>query len=69
MYKNNYRLYENRLQIKYYTKNKEYQLKYIPFRNEIKPMMSFIHFNSLHLKKERCVKKFRDWLFLGRLYY
>ena len=57
MCKNNYRLYEHRLQIKYYTKNKQYQWKYVPFKKEIKPMMSFIHYNNLHLKKERMCKK------------
>ena len=57
MCNNNYRLYENRLQIKYYTKNKQYQWKYIPFRNEIIPMMSYFHYNNLHLKKEGMCKK------------
>ena len=39
------------------TKKKEYQWIYIPFISEVYPMLSYFHFNNLHLKKEGICKK------------
>ena len=57
MCKNNYRIFQNRLQIKYYIKNKEYRWMYVPYIIEVIPMLSYFHYNILHLKKEGMRKK------------
>ena len=52
MIKNHYRLYENRLQYKKFVNNEEKWL-YIPFENEVQPLLNYVHFNNHHLKKDR----------------
>ena len=54
----NYRINKNRLQIKYYTnKDKNFKWLNIPYQSEINPMLSYIHYNNMHLKKEGMYKK------------
>ena len=52
MVKYNYWLFDGRIQYKY-TRNKYIKWLYIPYENEIEPLLKYIHFNNNHLKKDR----------------
>lgn len=57
MIKKNFRIFNNRLQIKYYNEKTGEHWMNVPYEYEIIPMLSFIHYNNLHLKKEGMCKK------------
>ena len=52
MVKYNYRLADNRLQYKRILNKKEVWLN-IPYEVEVEPLLNYVHYNNLHLKKDR----------------
>ena len=64
MVTNNYRIENDRLEIKYYSsKLNNFSWKKIPYEDEVEPMLRYIHYNNLHLKKEAMSKKVLEYGF------